>query len=127
MCAAVINGLVAPILTRQLLTAEESEKQLLHLVLMNNGLLNQGFAKVFVVASCLSLIFWSVAIVKMSRFAQAIAVIGCLVGLLSLAAFFGGHLRLNVHGFGLFVFAQSLWTILLGVFLLRSNDSSQVA
>jgi len=62
MCAAVINGLVAPILTRQILTADESTRQVLDTVLMNNGLLNQAFAKVFVVASSFAVIFWSVCI-----------------------------------------------------------------
>ena len=30
-----------------------------------------------------------------------------------------GHLRLDVHGFGLIVLAQALWFIVVGVLLLR--------
>jgi len=122
MCAAVINGLVAPILTRQMLTADESTRQVLGTVLMNNGLLNQAFAKVFIVASSFAVIFWSVCILKGGRFAQSIGIIGCVVGLVSLAGLFSGHLRLDVHGFGLLIFGQSVWSILVGVLLIRSGD-----
>jgi hypothetical protein len=123
MCAAVINGLVGPIITRQILTADESTQQLLHAVLMSNGLLNQAFTKVFIVASSFALIIWSVCILNGSRFAQSIGIVGCVVGLISLVALFSGHLRLNVHVFGLLIFGQSVWTILVGILLIRSGDS----
>jgi hypothetical protein len=122
ICAAVASGLIAPILTREMLTAAESSRQLLHVVFMYNGLLNQGFAKVFVTASSVAVILWSLSILKIDGMARMTGIIGCIVGLASLAAFFAGHLRLNVHGFGLFIFAQSAWSILLGVFLIRSSD-----
>jgi hypothetical protein len=123
MCAVVFSGLVGPILTRQMLEADQSTKQLLHLVFSYNGQLNQAFAKVFVVASSLAVILWSIALLSSGRFALIIGFIGCILGLISLAAFLSGHLRLDVHGFGLFVFGQSVWTILLGVFLCRSGDA----
>ena len=127
VCAAVASGLIAPILTRQILTADESTRQPLSMIFMYNGLLNQGFAKVFVTASSVAVIFWSVSILKIGGFARIVGLIGCVVGLVSLAAFFSGHLHLNVHGFGLFIFGQSAWAILLGVLLCRSNSSLRVA
>jgi hypothetical protein len=45
----------------------------------------------------------------------------------SLAAFFGGHLRLNIHGFGLFIFAQSAWAILVGALLCRPEGAARAA
>ena len=122
LCAAVFSGLVAPSLTRQMTAADESTRQVLQSIFHYNGSLNQGFAKVFVVASSVAVILWSVSIMKTGRFALIIAIIGIVVSLASLAAFFAGHLRLNVHGFGLFMLAQAVWTILVGVLLFRSSD-----
>jgi hypothetical protein len=127
MCAAVVSGFVAPVLTRQMPAADESARQILQTVFHYNGYLNQGFAKVFVVASSVAVILWSFSLLKSGRFARIIGVVGCVVGLISLAAFFGGHLRLNVHGFGLFMFAQSAWAILVGALLCRPEDLPRAA
>ena len=123
MCAAVASGLIAPVITRQMMIGDESTRQSLRLFLWYDSLLNQGFAKVFFVALSLAIIFWSISILRISRFAQTIGIIGCVVALVSLVGFFSGHVRLDVHGFGLFILAQSTWVILLGVFLFRWNDS----
>lgn len=123
MCAAVINGLVAPTITRQILTADEAAQQFWRIVLTNNGLLNHGFTKVFVVASSCAVIFWSICLLKKARLAQLIGVIGIIIGLIGLAGLLSGHLRLDVHGFGLLIFGQSFWTILLGVFLWQADDA----
>ncbi|HMF57789.1 MAG TPA: hypothetical protein VK619_15710 [Pyrinomonadaceae bacterium] len=127
MCAAVFSGLVAPVLTRQMLTADDSTQQVLDAVFHHNGLLNQGFAKVFVVASSLAIVFWSVSILRIGSFARAAGLVGCFVGLVGLAGILSGHLRLDVHGFALFIFAQSVWTILIGVLLCRPGDSLEAA
>ncbi len=123
MCAAVFSGLVATPLAGQMSEADEATRQVLNGFFSYTGLLNQGFAKVFVVASSIAVILWSISLWRLRGWMQALAVMGCVIGAVSLAAFFAGHLRLNVHGFGLFLFGQSVWTILLGVFLLRSGHS----
>jgi hypothetical protein len=123
MCSAIFSGLVAPNLTRQILTANESSKELLHLLLDYNFQLNQAFTKVFVVASTSSVIMWSLLIFKASSFAKIIGIIGFIIAGISLLVFFAGHLKLDVHGFGLFAFGQSIWIVLLGIFLFRSIDT----
>lgn len=126
MCAATINGIVAPSLTRRILTADENTRELLRLILMNNTLLNQAFTKVYIAASSLAIIFWSVNIIRAGKFARIIAVFGCLIGLTSLLGLFAGHLSLNVHGFGLLIIGQTVWTILLSVLLLRFGDFEEI-
>ena len=123
MCAAVASGLIAPMITRRMLTVDESMREPLRSLLWYDSLLNQGFAKVFFTALSVALIFWSVSILRISKFANAVGIIGCFVSVVTLAAFFSGHVRMNVHRFGLFVLAQSVWIILLGVFLCRWKDS----
>src|SRR5689334_2571941 len=61
MCAAVASGLIAPVITRRMLTEDESTRQPLRLVLWYDSLLNQGFAKVFFTAFSLALILWSIS------------------------------------------------------------------
>ena len=121
-CAAVINGLVAPVITRQILTADESNGQLLRLILMNNTLLNQAFSKVFVVASSLAIVFWSARIIKVSGFAQIVSMLGYIIGLVGVLGLLSGHLRLNAHGFGILIFGQMIWTILVATLLFRFDD-----
>lgn len=120
--AAVINGLVAPILTRKIIEADEQSQNFLRLILMNNLLLNQAFTKIFVASAAVALISWSMCLLKIGRLMQITAIIGFAVGILGLLGILTGHLRLDVHGFGLFLFVQSIWTILVAVFMIGSKD-----
>ena len=122
MVAAVINGLIGPILTRKILEADEPTQKLLHLILMNNYLLNQGLTKVYVAAMAFAVMAWSVYLWSNGKLMKAAAVIGFIVGILSLLGVFSGHLKLDVHGFGLFTFALSIWTILVAVFMIRAEN-----
>ncbi len=121
MSAAVLSGLVGPVLTRKILESDEATQKILNLVLMNNFQLNQGFTKVYVVA--VAVILWSILLLKKGRLMQITAIIGFIVGILSLIGVFSGHLKLDVHGFGLFTFAQSIWTILVAVFMIRTENN----
>ena len=123
MCAAVINGLAGPVLTRQILSADEPARQVLNAVFLNNTMLNQAFSKVFAAASSTGIALWSVSILKGGRFWRSVGIIGCVVGAVGLVGLLTGHLRMNVHGFGLLVFAESVWTIMVGLFLCRRDDS----
>jgi hypothetical protein len=123
MNAVVINGLVAPVITRQIITTDENTREVLRLILMNNTLLNQAFDKIFIVACSFAIVFWSVRIIKNDGFAKIIGVLGCALGLVSLLGIFSGQIRMNIHGFGFLVFGQIAWTILVAIYLLRSDDS----
>lgn len=127
LCAAVASGLIAPRLIRDLSAEEPSMRESLHLLLRYTGLFNQAFARVFVVASSVAVILWSAALTRSAVFARGLAVLGHVVGVVSLAAFFSGHLRLDVHGFGLFVLAQAAWTITVGSQMVRRAESAEVS
>lgn len=125
ICAGVINGLVGPTLTRKINQADEATKMILSQIYANNYLLNQAFSKVFVVAAGFALIAWSICILKQGRLMTINAVIGLVIGFLSILGILSGHLTLNVHGFGLLIFAQSVWTILIAFFMIRSEKISE--
>jgi hypothetical protein len=52
---------------------------------------------------------------------RAVAVAGIAIGAGALLGFFGGHLQLDVHGFGVITFAQSAWLIWIGLLLCRKG------
>lgn len=89
---------------------------------MNNYQVNQGFTKVYVVAVAIAFIMWSILLLKKGRLMQITAIIGFIVSILSVLGVFSGHLKIDVHGFGLFTFAQSIWLVLVAVFMIRSEN-----
>jgi hypothetical protein len=88
-----------------------------------NFLINQAFAKIFVVASCSAVALWSLTIVKSRALPVAIGIYGLLLGPALVIAMTSGALSLDVHGFGLVVFSQAIWFIIAGILLLRSKET----
>ncbi len=121
MCAAVINGLVAPTLLEDMISTDDVTRQTLRLILDDNGLLNAAFSKVFVVATSTSIICWSIAIFKKNTLSKITAIIGIVIGVLGIAGILSGHLRMNIHGFGLLILAQAVWNVLIGVLMIGSD------
>ncbi|HMC23713.1 MAG TPA: hypothetical protein VKL19_17790 [Thermoanaerobaculia bacterium] len=105
--AAVLSGFVAP--------AFIDDPTLLHYT----GRLNQAFAGLYVMASSLAIVLWSVFILR-QRISVWIGALGIVVGVLTIGVVGSGHLRLNVHGFGVVAIAQAIWMICVAVMLIRS-------
>ncbi|HEV7675208.1 MAG TPA: hypothetical protein VGQ12_11815 [Candidatus Angelobacter sp.] len=93
-------------------------------VLQLSGHLNQAFALIFVVASSVAIVLWSAAIIRSNVFSRALGVFGCLLGPLTILVVLSGHLRLNVHGFGMVALSQSIWFISAGVLLWREKQEA---
>ena len=122
MSAAVASGFVATEVIKLLITADSSSRELYHGLLRYTGLLNQGFAKVHLVATSAAILLWSAAILKTRRASRGAGVAGIVIGVGILAAFFSGLLRLDVHGFGIMIFAQSCWLIWVGILMFRGEE-----
>jgi hypothetical protein len=121
MTAAVASGFVATGLMRQILDGDGGSPEAYHALLSYTGLVNQGFARVGVVAWAVAVMLWSGAILKSRRMPRGLGIAGAMVGAGILSAVLVGHLPLNVHGFGLVTFAQSGWQIWIGVLLCREG------
>lgn len=121
--AASASGFIAPVLGKMMFAADEAARPLVRHLFMYNGAINQAFAKVHTVASSAAILLWSVAMLR-TRFSRALGAVGCVIGILIVAAIFTGRLRLNVHGFGLVVLAQSVWMAWAGVMLLLAKARS---
>jgi hypothetical protein len=118
MIAATASGLVAPGLFRHI-AADPNMADTWRAVLTLNGHLNQAFAMVYVVASSAAIVLWSAAILRSSTFPRTLGIYGSILGPLTLFAVLSGHLRLNVHGFGMVVLGQAVWFVTVGVVLCR--------
>jgi len=125
MIAAAASGLIAPGLIHHMLAAEPGTASVWSAVLALNGHINQAFASVFVVASSAAIVLWSAAMLKNKTFARALGIYGCILGPVAILAVVSGHLRLNVHGFGLVILLQAIWFITTAVQLWRSQDTNR--
>jgi hypothetical protein len=122
MSAAVASGLVVTAVIDQIFTGPTEARAVNQVLLTYTHLLNQGFAKVNLVASSVAILLFSAGIWRSGRLGRAAAVAGAVIGTGLLVAFFFGGLRLDAHGFGIVTFAQSLWLIWLGALLCREVE-----
>ena len=115
--AAVASGFVAPGVIARIVAKDGS--QVPAAFLLYTGLWNQGFAKVYLVASCAAIVLWSLAILRGASMPRGAAIAGLVLAGAILLAFFAGHLGLDVHGFGIMTLAQAIWLVWIGVAMLR--------
>jgi hypothetical protein len=122
MIAPAMSGLVGTEVIRHIIASGAGSEQW-RTLLEYNFLINQAFAKIFVVASCSAIALWSLTIVKSRAFPVTIGICGLLLGAVIVIALIAGGLSLDVHGFGLIIFSQSIWFVVVGIFLLRSKET----
>jgi hypothetical protein len=121
MITGILNGFVAPRLIQRMLNHPEA-KQVWDIVFTYSGDVAGALASVLVVTSSVAILLWSIAIVRRGLLARGLGTYGCVVGPLIIVAVLSGHIRLNVHGFGLVVLLQSVWFVIAGVQLWRLRE-----
>lgn len=120
--APALSGLVGTEILRRII-AGGSDGELWRTLSKYNFLINQAFAKIFVVASCSAVALWSLAIIKRRAFPVALGIYGLLLGAGLVILLISGNLSLDAHGFGLVVFSQAIWFVVAGIFLMRSKET----
>ena len=120
MAAATMSGLVTPGILRHMVANDSGSEQWRMLMEYTHSI-NQGFARIGAVGSSLAIILWSVTILTRRSLHYGLGIYGLLVGLGILVALFAGGLDLEVHGFRIITFAQSVWFIIAAILLWRSN------
>src|SRR5215213_9541412 len=119
MCAAVINGLALPAFAQRFAAADPASLDVAHLVVAYGSMMNAGFARVFMAATAVAVVLWSISILTTRALPRWIGAVGLAAGLGGLVLLLSGRLGVHVHEFGLFVFGYAAWTILVGVLLWR--------
>ncbi len=121
MIAPAMSGLVGTEIIRKLIAQGPGSDQW-RTLMEYNFLINQAFAKIFVVASCSAIALWSFRIVTSGSLPIALGLYGLLLGPVLVIAMITGGLSLDVHGFGVVIFGQALWFIVAGILLRRTHQ-----
>ncbi len=122
LIAPAMSGLVGTNVLRHMI-ADQPAREQWRVLVEYNFLINQAFAQIFVVASSAAIVLWSLGILKSRALSAAIGVYGLLLGPVVVVAMIMGSLRLDVHGFGLIMFGEAIWFIVVGVLLWRSSEA----
>ena len=121
MIAPAMSGLVGTEILRHIVARGPASEQW-RTLMEYNFLINQAFARIFVIASSTAIVLWSLLIVKSRALSVAIGIYGLLLGPAVIIAMVTGGLRLDVHGFGLIIFSQAIWFIVVGILLWRLQN-----
>lgn len=127
MIAATINGLALPIYIRHYKEAAVEMEGILKPIIRYNIALNQAFDFVFLGAVSLSVLLWSIAILRYKALPSWTSYVGMALSLLALGMLASGFVFVNLHGFRLFIFGHVVWMSLIGVALLRSKRNQRNA
>jgi hypothetical protein len=120
LCATVIDGFVAPRLTRRILqaSADPAMETILRQILAANTMLNQAFSEVYAVAASASIFAWSLSVFRRSAAWTLIAAYGLLIGFAVPAALLFGYLGVELHGFRLIVLSQVFWIVSVAILMI---------
>ncbi|HSJ65875.1 MAG TPA: hypothetical protein VK922_18480 [Gemmatimonadaceae bacterium] len=123
LIAAAASGLVSPGVLRGMHDAGDAGAAMtVQNFLHYTFLLNQAFARIYVVLGAVAIALWSWAILGGRELPRALAVFGLLLGTALLAGLASGHLTLGIHGFGLVILGQSVWLIWAAAALWRGGE-----
>lgn len=128
MGAAVADGLVTPRVLERIVASSADSAAAMEVwreFSRYTFIWNQAFAQVYVAMSSLAIMAWSAAGLLSRRLPRGLTVYGLLLGSITMAAMFSGHLVLDVHGFGAVVLGQAIWFVVSGA-LLWSGEQSAV-
>src|SRR5438105_4158348 len=120
MIAPAISGLVGTEILRKLVAQGPGSEQW-RIMMDYNYMINQAFDRIFVVASCAAIALWSLMIVKTRALSMGIGIYGLLLGCTTVIAVALG-LRMDAHGFGLVIFGEGSWLVIVGSLLLRAKE-----
>jgi hypothetical protein len=120
MIAPAISGLVGTGILRKLVAQGPGSEQW-RIMMDYNYMINQAFDRIFVVASCVAIALWSLMIVKTRALSMAIGIYGLLLGCATVIAATLG-LRMDAHGFGLVIFGEGSWLVIVGSLMMRGRS-----
>lgn len=122
MIAGSMSGFVAPVVIGGLV-AGDPLLETRRLFMDYTFRLNQAFASVFVFASCVAILLWSIRMWRARMLSPALGIYGMVAAGAICTAMCSGRLALDVHGFGLVTLLETIWFVIAGVLLARSEAS----
>lgn len=125
MNAAVLDGLMAPYLMRQIVAATTETRDGWQMFMRYDFQMNQSYARVYGVASSLALVLWSVSILRSRVMGRGIGIYGCVLGAVTSLGILSGLLSPSWHGFGMLILGQAIWFVVVGSGMWRADASQE--
>jgi hypothetical protein len=113
MNAAVCDGLIAPTLMKKIVAASAETRDVWQTLMNFNFQMNQAFARVYAVGSSLAVVLWSAAVLRNRTLGRGAGIYGVVLGLVTAAGICSGFLTPDRHGFGMLIFAQAIWFLIV--------------
>jgi hypothetical protein len=123
MNAVAIDGLVSGGLARQIVSTTGTAGQAWRIAFNYNGLLDQAFLRIFLVASSLAIVLWSISMMRKGALARGVAVYGCVLGAATVISLLSGQLEQHAHLFALVIVGQAIWVMIVGGWLWSVNQA----
>lgn len=124
MIAGALNGLVLPMFINNYKDATPETIETLKPIIRYNGALNHAFDYIFIGSVCISIVIWSILMLKTKTFPAWLAYFGFLltggffIGLVS------GFTYVSLLGFRVFIFSLVGWIISVGVVMARAKSEN---
>ena len=123
LLAGAASGLISPGVHRGMHdTGDAGAMTSMQNFLHYTYLLNQAFARIYVVLGALAIALWSWAILGGRELPRGLALYGLLLGGGLLVGRATGQLTLGIHGFGVVILGQSAWMIWAAIALWRGGE-----
>ncbi|MDH3523269.1 MAG: hypothetical protein OES32_06750 [Acidobacteriota bacterium] len=125
--AALVSGFVVSGMAQRYVDATPAEMEAALPAFHLAHAANQALAKTGAVAMSAGILFWSLVMLGRHGLLRGLGALGVPIALVPIAGLVAGYLRLDVHGMLLVVLGQSLWTLGVGVWLLRGGHDAKPA
>ncbi len=119
MLATSVSGFIVPDLIRHMMRDSAANGPQWRMIIDAVFTFNQAFARIYSVAASLAILLWSASAWRYGGLNRGIATYGLIAAIVLTILIAVGHLRLNVHGMAVVVFAQALWFVLAAVEMMR--------
>ena len=127
MNAAVCDGLLAPVLMRKIVAATPETRDVWQTLMNFNFQMNQAFARVYAVGASLAVVLWSASILRYRALGMGVGIYGVVLGIVTAAAICSGYLTPDRHGFGMLIFGQAIWFLIVAGELWRFGRDAVAA
>ncbi len=116
--AAVINGFALSLFAGRYAAVKPEQANAVAASINAMGSISGAWAGVGAVASSMAILVWSVTLLRFGGGWRVAGVIGMAIGAATSVMLISGTIILNVHGFMLLIFSQSIWIVAIGYLLL---------
>lgn len=127
LIAATASGFVAPGSVSGYGEANEATRQAMLQSLHYTAIINRSFSQLFVLASSVAILLWSLAMIIGRDVSRALGWFGVILSVALIATAGSGHVSLDIHGFGSVVLLEGIWLSWAGVRLWGSQPPTRVS